>query len=107
MAPEKDCDYLFLHLKPDTGEEEDGEIPRATITIKTYLEPLQLLQRRLQGLVKNENSETPKLGSRELLKELIAMESKMGTNEEDLYLDANSDSQRRRGAEQFKLRIDA
>lgn len=119
VAPEKDCDYLFLHLKPEAGE-DGGGIPRATITIKTYLEPLRLLQRRLQKLVKNanldESSETARLGSRELLKELIAMESKTGqgsTNEEGLedaglHLDAGSDSHRRRaGAEEFRLRIDA
>jgi hypothetical protein len=47
-APGKDCDFLFLHFKP--GTREDGA---TRITIKTFLEPLKLLLRRLNYLVKN------------------------------------------------------
>lgn len=51
---ESQCDYLFLHLK---------DIPRKPdfkrITIKIFLDPLKLLQRRLDYLVGNANAETP------------------------------------------------
>lgn len=46
-APGRDCDFLFIHLKVG-----DGAGPNR-ITIKTFLEPLNLLQRRLNFLVRN------------------------------------------------------
>ncbi|KAF8541428.1 hypothetical protein BDD12DRAFT_829186 [Trichophaea hybrida] len=116
-APDKECDYLFLHLKSEGGE-EDSEKPDTLITIKIFLEPLKLLQRRLYCLVKNANrdkdSESPKLSSRQLLPKLIAMENEAeqrGADEESwedvsMYLDGHADPLRRRGtAEEFKLRI--
>ncbi len=50
-APGKDCDFLFLHLK-------DSAVTNnyTRITIKTFLEPLRLLQSRLNYLVQNTRS---------------------------------------------------
>lgn len=52
-APGKDCDFLFLHLR-------EGASPAGytRITIKTFLEPLRLLQRRLNFLIENASAET-------------------------------------------------
>ncbi|RFU26822.1 hypothetical protein B7463_g9525, partial [Scytalidium lignicola] len=53
-APGKDCDFLFLHLREDATF---GGYTR--ITIKTFLEPLRLLQRRLNYLVDVSQAEEP------------------------------------------------
>ncbi|MCJ1397981.1 SNF1-interacting protein [Xylographa trunciseda] len=53
-APGRDCDFIFLHLK-QTGDKVDF----TRVTIKTFLEPLKLLQKRLNFLVQNCNSEEP------------------------------------------------
>ena len=67
-APGKECDFLFLHLK-DT----DNTNGFTRITVKTFLEPLKLLQRRLNFLVRlNESSEAPNLES--VMKSLIGLE---------------------------------
>ena len=67
-APGKDCDFLFLHLK-DT----DGTNGSTRITIKTFLEPLKLLQRRLNLLVRlNDSPERPDLES--IIKSLLELE---------------------------------
>lgn len=68
-APGKDCDFIFLHLRDSGG---DGA-PRR-ITIKTFLEPLRLVQRRLNFLIKNSTSGEP-LGLEELIKTLLRMET--------------------------------
>ncbi|KAF2280443.1 transcription factor SipA3, partial [Westerdykella ornata] len=47
-APGKDCDFLFLHFKPNARK--DGA---TRLTVKTFLEPLKLLERRLNFLVRN------------------------------------------------------
>ncbi|KAF1945566.1 hypothetical protein EJ02DRAFT_431367 [Clathrospora elynae] len=47
-APGKDCDFLFLHFK--SGTREDGA---TRLTVKTFLEPMKLLLRRLNYLVRN------------------------------------------------------
>lgn len=47
-APGRDCDFLFIHLK--VAHDRAGP---TRITIKTFLEPLNLLQRRLNFLVRN------------------------------------------------------
>jgi hypothetical protein len=117
-VPDKDCDYLFLHLKSEGGGENSSDKPDTLITIKIFLEPLRLLQRRLCCLVKNANrdkdSDTPKMSSKQLLPKLIAMENEIeqrGADEESwedvsLYLDGHTDPHKRRGgAEEFKLRI--
>ncbi|KAF3002962.1 SNF1-interacting protein [Curvularia kusanoi] len=67
-APGKDCDFLFLHFK--TGAREDGA---TRITIKTFLEPLKLLQRRLNFLVRN--ASTGDHGLEDIIKTLIKMEA--------------------------------
>lgn len=45
-APGKDCDFIFLHLREDATKQNFSRI-----TIKTFLEPLRLLQLRLNYLV--------------------------------------------------------
>jgi hypothetical protein len=47
-APGKDCDFIFLHLRA-----EASKAGFTRITIKTFLEPLRLLQTRLNFLVEN------------------------------------------------------
>ncbi|KAK3115000.1 SNF1-interacting protein [Teratosphaeriaceae sp. CCFEE 6253] len=51
-APGRDCDFLYLHL-----HEAQSDLRR--VTIKVFLEPLRLLQRRLNYLVHNANQEEP------------------------------------------------
>ncbi|ATZ54015.1 hypothetical protein BCIN_10g00410 [Botrytis cinerea B05.10] len=67
-APGRDCDFLFLHLldtSPDTGF--------TRITIKTFLEPLRLLQSRLNFLVDINQAENP-MGLEDIMTALIKME---------------------------------
>ena len=66
-APGRECDFIFLHLK----ERERADYTR--ITIKTFLEPLKLLQRRLNFLVHNANSQNPQ-SIEEILKTLLKLE---------------------------------
>ena len=67
-APGKECDFLFLHLK-DT----DSTNGFTRITVKTFLEPLKLLQRRLNFLVGlNSSPEAPSLEF--VMKSLIGLE---------------------------------
>jgi VAD1 Analog of StAR-related lipid transfer domain/PH domain len=51
-APGKDCDFIFLHLREDTTK-----AGFTRITIKTFLEPLRLLQSRLNYLIDISQSE--------------------------------------------------
>ena len=67
-ASGRDCDFLFLHLKE--GAERNGF---NRITVKTFLEPLRLLQRRLNFLVQNCNSDDP-LDLEAIMKALIKLE---------------------------------
>ncbi|OCL10621.1 hypothetical protein AOQ84DRAFT_387387 [Glonium stellatum] len=67
-APGKDCDFLFLHFKPGTREDN-----ATRVTIKTFLEPLKLLQRRLNFLVRNAAGDD--LSLEEIVKSLIRMEA--------------------------------
>lgn len=71
-APGKDCDFLYLHFKPSARK--DGA---TRITVKTFLEPLRLLQRRLNFLVRNATTEEH--GLEEVVKTLIKQE--MGESE--------------------------
>lgn len=66
-APGKDCDFLFLHFKP--GTREDGA---TRLTVKTFLEPLKLLLRRLNFLVRN--ASTGEHNLEETIKKLIRFE---------------------------------
>lgn len=67
-APGRDSDFVFLHLK-------DNSNPTGftRITIKTFLEPLRLLQKRLDFLVRNGNSDEP-LDLESVMKTLIKLE---------------------------------
>jgi hypothetical protein len=67
-APGRDCDYLYLHLN-ESGRQDD----RRRITIRVFLDPLRLLQKRLAFLIENANSETP-ASLEEVLKTLIKLE---------------------------------
>lgn len=53
-APGKDCDFIFLHLREDSTESKFSRI-----TIKTFLEPLRLLQSRLNYLIDISQSDQP------------------------------------------------
>lgn len=53
-APGRDSDFIFLHLKDNVSQ-----TGFTRITIKTFLEPLKLLQKRLNFLVRNCNSDEP------------------------------------------------
>jgi hypothetical protein len=68
-APGKDCDFLFLHLKDSASQNGFTRI-----TIKTFLEPLRLLQHRLNFLVDNVDTD-PALTLESLIAELIRMEN--------------------------------
>lgn len=68
-APGKDCDFLFLHLK-DSAVKTDY----TRITIKTFLEPLKLLQARLNYLVTSRQQRlTPSL--EQFMTDLIKFET--------------------------------
>ncbi|RPA99794.1 hypothetical protein L873DRAFT_1827902 [Choiromyces venosus 120613-1] len=119
-VPGKDCDYLFLHLDPeeeDVGVEQEGHEPQ--ITIKIFLEPVRLLQRRLLFLVKNANAlsedDPPKLPARKVLERLIALERELeertGTDTESWedvgFVDVHDELERRkRTGELVRVRID-
>lgn len=68
-APGRDSDFLFFHLC-DTSDADNS----TRITVKIFLEPLRLLQRRLRFLVKNSVTDEP-LGLEEVIKALLKMES--------------------------------
>ncbi|KAK5627879.1 hypothetical protein RRF57_003594 [Xylaria bambusicola] len=67
-APGRDCDFIFLHLSPDA----EG-IGYARITMKTFLEDLDLLHARLNLLIDDLQAEEP-MDVPELIKALIQME---------------------------------
>ncbi|KAJ5183442.1 hypothetical protein N7492_001058 [Penicillium capsulatum] len=68
-APGRDCDFLFLHTIPPLGSDTPGRI-----TIKTFLEPLRLLQKRLNFLIQQSIAvETMTLEA--IIKELIKMDT--------------------------------
>lgn len=72
-APGKDCDFLFLHLK-DTPQ----AIGNARITIKTFLEPLRLLQMRLNYLIDcSAITEAPSLDH--IISDLVKLETQSPT----------------------------
>lgn len=66
-APGKDCDFIFLHLA------QDDENPFNRITIKTFLENLDLLQARLNLLVDDLQAEEP-MGIPELIRAFLDLE---------------------------------
>ena len=68
-APGRDCDFLFLHLKESRYQSNYNRI-----TIKTFLEPLRLLQRRLNFLATNASLDNPQ-DLETVMKTLIKFES--------------------------------
>ena len=68
-APGRDCDFIFLHMKGAP----DSQSP-TRITIKIFLEPLRLLQKRLNFLVRN-SRDVEELSLEEVIKTLLRMES--------------------------------
>lgn len=67
-APGRDCDFLFLHTIPPLGSDTPGRI-----TVKTFLEPLKLLQKRLNFLIQESIAVQP-LPLEAILQELIKMD---------------------------------
>ncbi|KAI5284599.1 SNF1-interacting protein, partial [Ascosphaera aggregata] len=68
-APGRDCDFLYLHVVPQSM----SDVP-ARITLKTFLEPLKLLQHRLNYLINiSAADELPTIET--IFKALIAMEN--------------------------------
>jgi hypothetical protein len=67
-APGKDCDFIFLHLREDAFK-----AGFARITIKTFLEPLRLLQSRLNYLIDISQAEEP-ISLEDIMTALIKME---------------------------------
>ncbi|KAI1426101.1 hypothetical protein F5Y12DRAFT_784189 [Xylaria sp. FL1777] len=67
-APGRDCDFIFLHLSQDA----DG-IGYTRITIKTFLEDLDLLHARLNLLIDDLQAEEP-MDIPEIIKALIHIE---------------------------------
>ncbi|TID24492.1 hypothetical protein E6O75_ATG02857 [Venturia nashicola] len=106
-APGKDCDFLFVHLKP--GVATDGA---TRVTIKTFLEPLKMLQRRLTYLLRNADAEEPASLEdviRALLKlELgVALENPSMESWEDVNPDTPTDGMIRKDFDnRVPLRID-
>ncbi|THZ56078.1 hypothetical protein D6C86_08133 [Aureobasidium pullulans] len=66
---ESECDYLFLHLK-------ESKTDFRRVTVKTFLDALRPLQRRLDFLVQSANS-----GSRVSLEEVFASFSRIATED--------------------------
>ncbi|KAI0436564.1 PH domain-containing protein [Xylaria telfairii] len=67
-APGRDCDFIFLHLSQDADN-----IGYTRITIKTFLEDLDLLHARLNLLIDDLQAEEP-MDVPEIIKALIHME---------------------------------
>ncbi|KAJ5834869.1 hypothetical protein N7447_000895 [Penicillium robsamsonii] len=68
-APGRDCDFLFLHTIPPLGSDTPGRV-----TIKTFLEPLRLLQKRLNFLIQGSIA-VEQLSLESTIKALIKMDT--------------------------------
>ncbi|KAB8068321.1 hypothetical protein BDV29DRAFT_71783 [Aspergillus leporis] len=68
-AAGRDSDFLFLHTVPKPGEDTPGRV-----TVKTFLEPVKLLQRRLNFLIDDVTAVEP-LGLEAIFNTLIKMET--------------------------------
>lgn len=84
-APGRDCDFVYLHLRESTRLNAPKRI-----TIKTFLEPLKLLRRRLNYLVRNASSEHPD-AIEDVVRMLLKMESEPArrTSSIDSWEDVN------------------
>ncbi|KAH8595851.1 hypothetical protein B0O99DRAFT_144720 [Bisporella sp. PMI_857] len=67
-APGKNCDFLFLHLREGAAGDDVTRI-----TVKTFLEPLRLLQNRLNYLIDISQSED-QMSLEDIMTALIKME---------------------------------
>ncbi|PIG82416.1 transcription factor SipA3 [Aspergillus arachidicola] len=72
-AAGRDSDFLFLHTVPRPGEDTPGRI-----TVKTFLEPMKLLQRRLNFLIDDTTAVEP-LGLEAIFNALNKMEADAAT----------------------------
>ncbi|KAJ5691009.1 hypothetical protein N7488_011744 [Penicillium malachiteum] len=92
-ATGRDCDFLYLHTVPPFGSDTPGRI-----AIKTFLEPLKLLQKRLKFLIQASIA-VQQLSLEESLKELIKMDNGSAKRDtsadswEEISSDARQDSQ--------------
>jgi hypothetical protein len=68
-APGRDSDFLFLHIIPPLGSDTPGRV-----TVKTWLEPLKVLQKRLNFLIQGSIAAQP-MSLENVLKELIKMDT--------------------------------
>ncbi|KAJ5586960.1 uncharacterized protein N7459_002725 [Penicillium hispanicum] len=68
-ASGRDCDFLFLHTIPPLGSDTPGRV-----TIKTFLEPLRLLEKRLNFLIQGSIAVEP-MSLESVLQELIKMDT--------------------------------
>ncbi|KAF8477230.1 hypothetical protein BDZ91DRAFT_708883 [Kalaharituber pfeilii] len=76
-SPGKDADHIFFHLRPkdpDDSDYEDGDDNSLKIVLKTFLDPVKLLHRRLGLLIKNEVEEHTLKNTAEILDKLVALE---------------------------------
>ncbi|KFZ24839.1 hypothetical protein V502_00697 [Pseudogymnoascus sp. VKM F-4520 (FW-2644)] len=102
-APGRDCDFLFLHLK---GSAITADYTR--ITIKTFLEPLRLLQSRLNYLI--EMQQSPK-SLEDTMTDLVKLEtdaqppSSSNSSWEDLSLPTLNERRATRRDRDFKRAI--
>lgn len=98
----RDCDFLFLHVVSLPGADSPGRV-----TIKTFLEPLRLLQKRLNYMIKVATSEeTTELET--IFKALMKMETDSLPRSvsldswEDVSLDVPTDIRSRSGTGGYK-----
>ncbi|KAL9029945.1 MAG: hypothetical protein Q9196_001873 [Gyalolechia fulgens] len=95
-APGRNYDLLFMHL----GEASDIA-PSTRVTVKAFLEPLHLLQQRLNFLISSRNSEQPP-DVETIIRHLIKLDQNESTNrpenddQDDLTGTATSDEGRAR-----------
>lgn len=127
-APGRDCDFLFLHTHPRPEDPTPGRI-----TIKTFLEPLRILQRRLNFLIEDSapgesqaleaifkilmkmETDTPnRAPSLDSWEEMSAMDERIDSDGQGtmkdirapIYIDKDLDiNQRRRGKDIPKFRL--
>ena len=103
--PGKQHDYLYLNFNGHAGKEDAG-----TIKLKTFLEPVRLLLKRLEYLSANCASDEPD-DLRQILDELVKIESRVNVQTldsdsvEDLSLTRRL-SQRPGGEKRMSLRVD-
>ncbi|KAJ6144412.1 hypothetical protein N7470_008307 [Penicillium chermesinum] len=104
-ASGRDCDFLFLHTIPPLGSDTPGRV-----TMKIFLEPLKLLQKRLDFLIQQSIAVEP-LGLEALLKELIKMDNGSSNRDpsadswEDITRDAKNDPRLATTGKDFRVPI--